>query len=211
MPDQIKMPAISIPGRIEPQASVQEYLKKIATVPTDMEGAVEAVLKMYEVTLDDKEMTELSVLLMSLTYATTTLYLSEVIHAFEEPPMLEDHLAATDAAVALGERIHTRYGLLLRLVQDDGVSTGRFNDQPRSLLQQPFSFSPSSTSVEFALPTMAEHVREYPFAHLSSRPKLPRDPTIRGERSETNGDGGVTMKRVLKRQPRRSKEGTVPR
>jgi hypothetical protein len=91
------------------------------------------------------------------------MYLSEVIHATEEPLVLEEWPAAKDAAVALGERIHLRYGLLLKLVRDDGVSTSRFDEQPRSLLQQPFSFIPSSTIVEFAHPAMAEHVREYIF------------------------------------------------
>lgn len=40
---------------IEPHNPTQEYLKKIATISIDMEGAVEAILKMYLSTLDNKE------------------------------------------------------------------------------------------------------------------------------------------------------------
>jgi hypothetical protein len=131
-----------------------------------MEGAVAAVLKMYQVTLDDKNIAELGIMLIWATRATNAFYSSEVIDVLEKPSATEQPSASEDcftvshAAIALGERIRTCYGLLLKLVRDDGVSTNWFDSQPRSLLLHPFCFMPSSTIVELAHPEMAEHVRE---------------------------------------------------
>jgi hypothetical protein len=57
------MTATSTLGHVEPQRSAEVFVKKIATITVDMEGAVAAVLKMYQVTLDDKNIAELGILL----------------------------------------------------------------------------------------------------------------------------------------------------
>jgi hypothetical protein len=57
------MTATSTLGRVEPQRSAEGFVEKIATITVDMEGAVAAVLKMYQVTLDDKNIDELGILL----------------------------------------------------------------------------------------------------------------------------------------------------
>jgi hypothetical protein len=56
MADNNGKPALSTMNRVEPQSSThaQEYLRKIVTVPVDLEAAVNAVLRMYEVTVIDK-------------------------------------------------------------------------------------------------------------------------------------------------------------
>lgn len=114
----------------------------------------------------------MGVLLIWAICATNPLYLNEVANALEKPSALEELSVADDAAVALGERIRKRYGLLLKLVRDDGVSTGWFGNQSSSLLIEPFSFIPSSTIVEFAHPATVEHVREYLFNNTAQIPPL---------------------------------------
>jgi hypothetical protein len=115
-------------------SQAQEYLRKITTVATDIEAAWEAVFKMYQVTLEDREVAELVSILLWITRATRTLYLSEVVEWLQGTSACENPATA----VTFWERIETRFGLLLKVFRKDGRST-----------------------IELAHPAMMEHIREY--------------------------------------------------
>jgi tetratricopeptide (TPR) repeat protein len=154
---------------LEVQSTEQEILHVLNTAPTDIEGMVREVLKVYSSTLKGREAEEFNTILAWISFAARPLTLAELDAA------LRRAAPSGGPVLSLEAKLREKFGSVITLVRDDGLSTGML----QSRIQSPgdsvaFDSKYETTSIGFAHASIAEYFRkgEGKFAARKTYPKI---------------------------------------
>ncbi|KAL1597878.1 hypothetical protein SLS60_008365 [Paraconiothyrium brasiliense] len=154
---------------LEVQSTEQEILDCLNRAPTDIEGMIREVLKVYSSTLKGREAEEFNTILAWISFAARPLTLAEL------DAVLRRSSPSGGPVLSLEAKLRERFGSIITLTRDDGLSTGMLQSRTKRLDEKSaYDSKYETTSVGYAHASIMEYFQkgEGKFAARKTYPKI---------------------------------------
>jgi len=160
---------------LEAQTTEQDILDHLAAAPADVDGVIREVLKVYSSTLNGKEAEELNTVIAWMSCAVRPLNMSEL------DAILRRTSPTGSRVLSLEMKLREKFGSLITLVRDDGLTTGMLQSRTQRSDHQPiFDSIPETTTIVFSHASITEYFQRGEGRH-SARKTAPKIGVVRSE------------------------------